>query len=392
MTLPWSKLPRCLVADPRYTLLSVEGDSAYAMARYLADDAGQLWGVGDEDASATLAAVVARKRPNTDPKWATAAVAECVARNLLTVTDDGTGLRVVDWLLDSLAVADVGPPIARPSSAPRAPGRPRHGAAPMSSTERSLRRRFDRREGPRFRDVPAGVTWEQWTADSVPATKLLGASNETPPHATKPCNETMQRNPAAGRADSETSEPSGTSERREEGDSDRASDVRGAQRNTATKLVASGDELPIVVRCGTLENVAHLDVMEVLSRMDSASEGHIGAMLHTPADATAFGALVRDLVARGQTTIEGLVCAARHAPHDPWVSQQGRLPLRRLMAKEATILLNLIAGSSTCPNCGGAPLAAVSEASSAERSAWDAEIAARRAAYHATPIETGTTR
>ncbi len=129
MTLPWSKLPRVLAGDPRVTLLSPEGACAYLAARLLADDHGSVGCVGGRDAAGTLAAVVAKHRAG-DSEWARRAVDECVEAGLLDPCDDGTVLRVVDWLADGAPV-----PVAAAADAPahRAPGRPLKGSAPIAT-------------------------------------------------------------------------------------------------------------------------------------------------------------------------------------------------------------------------------------------------------------------
>ena len=363
MTHPWSKLPRSLAGDPRCTLLSPEGACAYLAARLLADDQGALWCVGDRDASGTLAAVIAPKRAG-DPGWARAAVEECVAAGLLEVGNDGAALRVIDWLDETTSAAPVAAESAdgtivgeRTIGPARAPGRPRKGSAPMSARERRVRSAFTHREWVEFRDVPAGMSWEQWS-EQHPATrtKLLRIANEThernSANGTKLANETRERNSVEGRAGSETSVSSEPSEQKNRAETEGESDAGERERNSRTKLANE------TTRCSTVESLAPFDAVETLSRMAAASGGRLALMLHTSTQAAEFGALARTLIARGQTTVDGLVLAAAHAAHDPWVSAQGKLPLHRLMSRDAAKLLDLIAAAATCPACGSAPLAA----------------------------------
>ena len=348
MTLPWSKLPRSLAGDPRWLLLSPEGACAYLAARLIADDAGALWCVGDRDPSSTLAAIIATRRPG-DAAWALRAVEECVDAGLLDV--EGETLRVVDWLdgapqepTRGLAMA-----AANEDAAPtaRRPGRPRSGDAPTTGTERKRRARFEARKG-MFRDVPAGVSFEEWTAAKLP----------TDGRETRPRNSDRPRNSAAklGRETRAAARASDSGEIENTGkDGEKLSS--GAResgretpddspRNSAAKLDGDAAKLP------TAEALSSFDPLDVLDRMRKASGDRLATNLHTSTVAGAFATLARDLIAREVTTADGLVKAAAHVAHDPWVSAQGRLPLARLMDKDGKILLDLIAGSTGCGACG----------------------------------------
>ena len=348
MTLPWSKLPRSLAGDWRLTQRSPEALAAFVLAWLAADDDGIVWPAGSTTAGVALRKQVARHRPGDD-LWALDAVAELVEADLLEDAGDGA-LRIVDWV-DGPQEPDARPAStsadAPPDGPTRRPGRPRKGDAPISKTEGKRRTRFARREGC-FRDVPPGVTYEEWTAG-----KLDGDRRETSPGNSAPpgnsAGKLRRETLAAARASD-----SGEIENAEKTEEKSTSGAREGRRettdnppgNSAGKLDGAAGKLP------TEERLSSFDALDVLDRMRKASGGRLATNLHTSTVAGAFATLARDLIAREVTTVDGLVKAAAHVAHDPWVSAQGRLPLARLMANDGKILLDLIAGSTGCSACG----------------------------------------
>lgn len=401
MTLPWSKLPRSLAGDPRFTLLSPEGSCAYLAARVLADDRGALWCVGDRDAVGTLAAIIAPKRGG-DPAWARAAVEECVEAPLLEVGNDGASLRVIDWL----DAPDTAPsPVAavdRRGTPARRPGRPAKGAAPMPPRERKVRFLFEKRLLVAFREVGPEVTWEAWAAQHPDeAAELLrpknetrernpSGGNETKGTGTKPGNETRERNSAGGRAVSGTS---GSSETQRDGETrgkSESPDARGGERNPGTKLGnethAAGTK-PSVVSCTDAEHATPFAADEVLSRMSIASGQRIAALGSTT-HVGAFAALARDLMARGQVDVPRLVQAGAHAAHVPWIQRLTKpLTVERLTVDGGKTLVELLTGAAACAACGGAPLAAADA-----RHPDDDAVETARRRYRAAPVTPGEAR
>jgi hypothetical protein len=189
-------------------------------------------------------------------------------------------------------------------------------------------------------------------------TKLPVAGHETPADVTKLGHETLSRNPPVGGRAAE----SGEIENAEKTEEKSTSGARES-RNPVTKL---GHETPgchethvtkppgsfVTSALPTEEHLSSFDALDVLDRMRKASGGRLATNLHTSTVAGAFATLARDLIAREVTTVDGLVKAAAHVAHDPWVSAQGPLPLARLMANDGKILLDLIAGSTGCSACG----------------------------------------
>lgn len=289
---------------------------------------------------------------------ATDAVDELVGCGLLIA--EGDVLWLDGWIvLDGTPQRPLPPPTDdRPSDTKRAPGRPRKADAPLTPAERQERRRFDRRERG-FRDVPAGMTWEQWRAEN-PVTKLpaaghetLGAGHENPPAGHE---NSGHETPASPRASS-------SGERKETRNiGERESGTRGSGHENPGHETLGGHENPgesfrDQPRCSTVEALSPFDALDVLDRMRKASGDRLATNLHTATTAQEFATVARDLIAREVTTAEGLVKAASHAPHDRWLSTQGKLPLARLLASDGKILLDLIAGAATCKACGGDPLA-----------------------------------
>ena len=117
-------------------------------------------------------------------------------------------------------------------------------------------------------------------------------------------------------------------------------------RNSAAKL-----------RCGTVEEAAAFETDVVLDRMRAASGGRFSSAA-VSTQMTAFGVLARELIARGHATPDGLVRAAGHAPHVPWICKlPGPLTVQRLCADDGRVLVELLTGSEGCLACGGNPLA-----------------------------------
>lgn len=396
MRRPWFKQSRQLANDLRYLLLSVEGALAYHAACLHADDEGTLWCVGDRDAVATLARLLVSRRPGADPAWSLAAVEEAVDAGLLDVSADGTVLRVVGWVDDAPGAAPeprreapTADDIAAAAAAKRKPGRPLKGAAPMSVNERSARLRFARRQGPNFRDVPAGVTFEAWAAaHPAVARRILDGRNETPASATKPCNETLQRNHAGVRAVSETSEFSETSNDEKRGEKSESPDARGA----ATKLcneTQGGNGAAGRVSLRDVEDASPFAADVVLSRMSAASGQRIAA-LGTSTHMDAFAVVARDLMARGGVTSADLVRAGAHVAHVPWIQRQRKpLTVERLSAAGGKTLVELLTGAAACGECGGAPLPDAAPAD--DEPAEAAAVALGRARYLAADLGGGPT-
>ena len=370
MTLPWSKMPRALRGDWRLTQRSPEAVAAFFLAWLAADDDGTVGPAGSTPAVEALAAQLSRHRPGAPLGWAVEAVTECLDAGLLESLDDGDALRVVDWL-DAPAQPSPEPQPSpegdRPPAAKRAPGRPR-SAAPLTPAERQERRRFDRRERG-FRDVPAGVTWEQWReANPVTKTPSRGHENSGAGHENhNPGHENPgHENPTSPRA----SGPEDQKETRNIGERESGTRASGHENpgHENPGHENPGHENPAVSfrdqpRCPTVETLAPFDADAVLSRMGAASGGHLSpAALATQMQA--FGAIARELIARGHTTLDGLVSAAAHAPHVPWIVRLGApMTVQRLCADEGRVLVELITGASTCKACGGNPLAADPHAS-----------------------------
>jgi len=397
MTLPWCPLPRALLTSPRARMLSLEAVGALFVAWSLSDDAGEITPPLDCDAREALVFVVAqhaRESADGDESrtHAVGAVAELVDGGLLIV--EGDALRLAGWVrLDGAPQPrpSAPPPPAddAPTDGPRRPGRPRKGAAPIDGTERKRRTRFEAREGS-FRDVPEGVTYEEWTA-----AKLADDRRETPPRNSPPPRNSAAKlrreTPVEGRA----SDPEDQKDAENKGEG--ASGAREHGRETpprnsaadAAKLPDDRRETP--PRCGTVEEPGALDTLDVLDRMRRASGDRLATNLHTAPVAAAFGAIARDLIAREVTTVDGLVKAAAHAQHDRWVSQQGKLPLARLLKDDGRILLDLIAGSTTCADCGGDPLVSGVIALDDDSNGDPAWLIAAQAKYRReNPLPTGT--
>lgn len=347
MTKPWSKLPRALAGDPRVVLLTAGGELAYWRARVLADDAGALWCVGNRDAVATLAGVLAGK---LGAERALAAVRECIDAGLLE-SEGGSALRVVDWLDDG---ADTGEGASAPG---RAPGRPRHGAAVMTPAERKARFKFEHRRGP-FREVPPGLTWEQWHAiegGTKPWNETTPGWNENVERG----NETLERNSGVSpRAFPESGEIRAEGEREERENPDARAGTKPWNETTPRAERNSGEWNETPSRLSSVEIIGGGDLDGLLDRMREASGDRLALMVNGTSHTRAFGDLVRPLIARGATSTEGLVRAAGHAAHDAWFTAQGKLGLHRLMANDGKLLLDLITGAATCPDCGGKAIVA----------------------------------
>lgn len=377
--MPWSKLPRSLRGDWRLTQRSPLALAAFLIAWLAADDLGTIHPVGAVTAREALVAQLLTHRPG-DRTWAWEAVGECITAGLLVESEDGLALHLADWIHDGSAErVEPANTVRQPAgAADRRPGRPAKGSAPMTPRERRVRFAFAHRAWAMFRDVAPGTAWEAWAeSHPVEASELLRdrnearernpeGGNETTGTGTKPGNETRERNPVGGRADSETSDPSESPDGENRAEKSESPDARGRERNSGTKLgnethgAGNGTAPPRA----SLRTVDHpsaeerfgFDPLEILGRMDAASGHHLLLSLCSGDAAMAFGRLAHSLIERRQTTVEGLVRAAGHAPHDAWVSAQGKLPLHRLMASDGKILLDLIAGAATCPKCGGAPM------------------------------------
>ena len=369
MTLPWSKLPRSLRGDWRLTQRSPEALAAFFLAWLAADDGGTVGPAGATRAVDALASQLSTHRPGDPLGWAVEAVRECFDAGLLESLDDGDALRVVDWLDAPAAPQEptAGPTGTRPASGPRAPGRPRKADA-MSPADRKRRERFDSRAGS-FRDVPAGVTWEQWRAEN-PVTETPAVGHGNPAAVTKTpvvCHgnsghghgNSVTKTLVGGRAsgpedqkDTRNTEQS-ASGAREPGHGNSVTETPA----TVTETPAGFRDQPPAVSCSTVENLGAFDALDLLDRMRRASGDRLATNLHTATTAAQFAEIARDLIVRKVTTLDGFAAAAAHAAHDPWVSAQGKLPLARLLAADGKILLDLIAGSSACARCGSDPVA-----------------------------------
>ena len=359
MTLPWSKMPRALRGDWRLTQRSPEAIAAFFLAWLAADDDGSIGPAGSTPAVEALAAQLSTHRPGDPLGWAVEAVTECLDAGLLESLDDGDALRVVDWL-DAPAMPAPEPTTSpegdRPAAEKRAPGRPR-SASPMTPAERQERRRFDRRERG-FRDVPAGVTWEQWReANLVTKTPASGHENYGAGHENPPSGHEN-----SGHENSPSPHASGPEDQKEtRNKAERESGTRAAGHENPGHGNSTGHENPPSSfrdqpRCSTVELVSPFDADEVLSRMGKTSGGRIAAMATTP-QMVAFGALARDLISRGHATVDGLVKAAGHAPHVPWIARDTKpLTVERLCDAGGKILVELITGAATCKDCGGDPM------------------------------------
>lgn len=358
MTLPWSKMPRALRGDWRLTQRSPEAIAAFFLAWLAADDDGSIGPAGSTPAVEALAAQLSTHRPGDPLGWAVEAVAECLDAGLLESLDDGDALRVVDWL-DAPAQPSQGPQPSpegdRPAAEKRAPGRPR-SASPMSASERQQHKRFVKRLYG-FRDVPADVTWEQWKAAN-PVTETPAGCHGNSAAVTKTpadCHgNSVTKTPVEGRA----SGPEDQKDAENKGDSGaRPARVTKTPAVTETLSRKPDESFRDSPRCPTVESASPFDADVMLGRMGTASGGRLSpAALATQMQA--FGAIARELIARGHVTAEGLVKAAAHAPHVPWIVRLGApLTVQRLCADEGRVLVELISGSSACKACGGDPLA-----------------------------------
>lgn len=363
MALPWCPMPRTLLTSPRARMLSLDAVGALFVAWSLSDDAGEIAPALDCDAREALVFVVAQHaRESTDGgdshTHAVDAVTELVDGGLLIV--DGDALRLAGWVyLDGAPQPrpSIPPPPARdaPPDGPRRPGRPRKGAEPIDGTESKRRTRFERREGS-FRDVPEGVTYEEWTAGKLPADR-----RETPPgNSPTPGNSAgklRRETPAGGRA-SDPEDQKDAEKKTGEGDSGapaRRETSPGNPPTLAGKLTDVRRET--LARCPTVESTDPLDADVVLDQMRAASGGRFSSAA-VSTQMQAFGALARELIARGHATPDALVRAAGHAPHVGWITRlPGPLTVQRLCADEGRVLVELLTGAATCATCGGDPLA-----------------------------------
>ena len=359
MTLPWSKMPRALRGDWRLTQRSPEAVAAFFLAWLAADDDGMIPPAGSTPAVEALAAQLSTHRPGDPLGWAVEAVTECLDAGLLESLDDGDALRVVDWL-DAPAQPSQEPQPSpegdRPPAAKRAPGRPRSDNATTAS-ERKRRERFEARLYG-FRHVPAGVTWEQWKAANA-VTKTRGGCHENSAAVTKTqgdCHEnSVTKTPVEGRA----SDPEDQKDAEKKGDGDsgtRPHCHENSVTKTPTVTKTQGWSFRDNPRCPTVESASPFDADEALSRMGSASGGRLSPAA-TATQVQAFGAIARELIARGHATPDGLVSAAAHAPHVQWIVRLGApLTVQRLCADEGRVLVELITGAAACKACGGDPL------------------------------------
>ena len=360
MTLPWSKMPRALRGDWRLTQRSPEAIAAFFLAWLAADDDGSIGPAGSTPAVEALAAQLSTHRPGDPLGWAVEAVAECLDAGLLESLDDGDALRVVDWL-DAPAQPSQGPQPSpegdRPTAEKRPPGRPR-SASPMSASERQQHKRFVKRLYG-FRDVPADVTWEQWKAANHVTETLGGCHGNSAAVTETPVD--CHGNPVTKtRVEGRTSDPEDQkdAENKGEGESGARPPRHG---NPVTKTTAvtetQGASFRDSARCSTVESLAPFDADASLSRMGTASGGRLSPAA-TATQMQAFGAIARELIARGHVTADGLVKAAGHAPHVPWITRlSGPLTVQRLCADEGRVLVELISGAGACKACGGDPLA-----------------------------------
>ncbi len=403
MKRPWFKQARHVATLAGYLLLTVEGAFAYHTACLHADDEGIFWSAGHRDALETLAALLMARRPGIGPGWAKLAVEDTVDNGLLEPSADGTLLRVVEWVHDGPSEstsrhATTADEVAA-ASPRRAPGRPRKGALPMCSTERTWRRRFEKRSG-MFQDAAPGSSFEAWlAAHPEAATKLDEARNETlqrnPGAATKPCNETLQRNSAEGRAGSESSEVVGSSEeeRRAEGEAD--SGARDAQQNPATAATKTCNETTATPSAGFVAAApdARLPHGETLSAVDPAD---LFARLHTAvtvlgtvrvflrggdSSEAKFVEFVRSLVVRKVATLDQVVAAFAFGAQETWVAKaKRRVDLARLLKDDGALLLEWLRESQREPADPSEP---------DQRDGEDAVIARARARYLTEPLTPG---
>ena len=371
VTLPWCPMPRALLATPRARMLSLEAVGALMVAWSLSDDGGTIQPAADVTARDALVFVVAQHARESGVldgethTHAELAVGELVDGGLLIV--DGDALCVDGWVY-----LDGAPPprplIERPAAtsvppAPRTPGRPR-SAAPMSAAERQERRRFDRRERG-FRNVPQGVTYEQWRAENVVTkTPARGHGNSNAGHGNSNAG---HENPRVGHGNSVTKTPA---EGRASGSEDQKDTENKGEGESGTRPPGHGNsvtETTLVTetpptsfrdqpRCPTVES-APFDTDVVLDDMRKASAGRSSSAA-VSTQMQAFATLARELIARGHATVPALVKAAGHASHVPWITRlPGPLTVQRLCADEGRVLVELLSGATACAACGGDPLA-----------------------------------
>jgi hypothetical protein len=361
MTLPWCPLPRALLTSPRARMLPLDAVGALLVAWSLSDDDGTIAPARDRTAVEALVFVVAqhaRESGDFDGE-AHAHAADSVAELLDSglIVEDGDALRLDGWVfLDGAPLPRPAPvgsssPLPGPDS-PRRPGRPRKGAEIVDGAERKRRTRFEAREGS-FRDVPAGVTYEEWTAAKLPDDR-----RETPPrNSASPRNSAAKlrrETPVEGRA-SDPEDQKDAEKKDGEGDSGARDRRETPPRNSAAKLPDDRRETP--ARCGTVERVTPLDPDVTLDRMRGASGGRFSSAA-TSMQMQSFGVIARELIARGHATPDALVKAAGHAPHVAWICRlPGPLTVQRLCADEGRVLIELLTGCATCAECGGDPLA-----------------------------------
>lgn len=407
MKRPWFRQSRGIAANTGYQLLSVEGVLAYHTACLHADDEGIFWSAGNRDVLDTLAGLLVARRPAIGPGWAKAAAREPADLNLFDVSEDGTLLRIAEWVADAPPAGAPEPRRAPPSAdevasaatARRAPGRPRKGALPMCLFERTWRRRFEKRSG-MFHDAVPGSTFEAWlAAHPEAATKLDQARNETlqqnPVAATKPCNETLQRNPVEGRAGSETSEVVGSSEEQKRAEEEAESGARDAQRNPAAAATKLCNETPVVASTGFVATApgARLPHGETLSAVDPADlfarlqavvtvHGTVRVFLRGGDSSEArFVEFIRSLVVRQVATLDQVVAAFAFGAQETWVATaRRRVDLARMLKDDGALLLEWLRESQREPADPSQPEL---------RDGEDAVIARARAAYRNAPLAPG---
>ena len=357
--LPWCPLPRALLTSPRARMLSLDAVGALFVAWSLSGDDSTVAPPRDCTAVEALVFVVAqhaRESGDFDSEAHTRAadaVAELLDGGL--IVEDGDALRLDGWVfLDGAPAPRPAPsPTHSPGpESPRRPGRPRKGAAPVDGAERKRRTRFEAREGS-FRDVPEGVTYEEWTA-----AKLDEDRRETPPrNSDSPRNSAAKlrrETPVEGRA-SDPEDQKDAEKKDGEGDSGAPARRETPPRNSAAKLPDDRRETP--PRCGTVERLTPLDPDVTLDQMRAASAGRFSSAA-TSTQMQSFGVIARELITRGHATPDALVKAAGHAPHVAWITRlPGPLTVQRLCADEGRVLIELLTGCATCAECGGDPLA-----------------------------------
>ena len=359
--LPWCPLPRALLTSPRARMLSLDAVGALFVAWSLSGDDSVVAPPRDCTAVEALVFVVAqhaRESGDFDREARTRAadaVAELLDGGL--IVEDGDALRLDGWVFLDGAPAPQPRPAPSPAhspgpESPRRPGRPRKGATPVDGAERKRRTRFEAREGS-FRDVPAGVTYEEWTAAKLPDDR-----RETPPRNSPPPRNSAAKlrreTPVEGRA-SDPEDQKDAEKKTGEGDSGARDRRETPPRNSAAKLPDDGRETP--ARCGTVEHVGALDPDVALDRMRAASGGRFSSAA-TSTQMQSFGVIARELIARGHATPDALVKAAGHAQHVAWICRlPGPLTVQRLCADEGRVLIELLTGCATCAECGGDPLA-----------------------------------